>query len=319
MAIEYFNDRVQVSHNLNNEECTEVNEYLLENTDKRLRLLWFEDVNELSFIPKLTNVKDINLEYSNLENIDFLSELTDLETLDISEMQGNLDVSAIRHLKKLKILNLTLTKATRQTDLSVLDDNVDLKEFYFAGKFKKNSLNLNVLKNIEILAPQLNSINFSELGELKKLKEFRLFNQKITSLNGIEKLTSVEGIMLSSVRMESQDLLSSIFDLPKLKILNMSYLKFVQDFTFIKQNHNLEFLFLWTLNGLQNYNGIEKLLKLKKLSHCGEHSTPNSIDFENIRNLKNLKELEIKIGKTNKETANKINELIKSVANKGYK
>lgn len=315
MAIDYFNDRVQVSHHLNDEECTEVNEYLLKNPNKRLRLLWFEDVNELSFIPKLTNVKNINIEYSNLENIDFLSELTNLETLDISEMQGSLDVSAIQHLKKLKVLNLTLTKATRQTDLSVLDDNVDLKEFYFAGKFKKKSLNLNVLKNIEILAPQLSSINFSEFGELKKLKEILLFNQKITSLNGIEKLTSVEGIMLSGVRMESQDLLSPIFELPKLKILNIAYVKFIEDFTFIKQNHNLEHLFLWTLNGLQSYNGIEKLVKLKKLSHCGGHSTPNAIDFENIRELKKLKDLEIKIGKTNKETDKKINDLIKSVAN----
>ena len=137
MAIEYYNDRVQVSHKLNREESNEVNEFLKNNTDKSLRLLWFKDTKELNFMSDITNAKKISISYSELDNIDFLENLQNVEDLDISEMTGNLDVNAIRNLKNLKILNLSLNKATRQTDLSILDKEIALEEFYFSGKFKK--------------------------------------------------------------------------------------------------------------------------------------------------------------------------------------
>lgn len=313
MAINYYDERVQVSHNLNKEESSQVNKFLKKNPDKLLRLYWFDDVRKLDFVAQIPNAKKISIDYSTLENIDFLSTLPKIEFLDIREMRGNLDVSAIRNFKNLKVLSLDLNKATRQTDLSILDNEIALEEFYFSGKFKKNSLNLNVLKNIKILAPQLSTINFTELNGLNHLKEIRLFNQKIKSLDGIEKFTSVENLMLNGIRMEKQDMLSPIFDLPKLNNLNLSYIKFVENFTFIKKIHNLNFLNLWTLNGLKNYNGIEKLTSLKKLYHCGEHNNANSIDFGNIRKLKNLIELEIKVGQTNKITQDKIKSLINSL------
>ncbi len=315
MAIEYWNDRVQVTHNLNDKECDNLNNYFFKNQNKTLRLIWFEDVKELSFISKLTNVRDIKIQYSNLDNINFLSSLINLEILDISEMEGNLDVSAIKNLKKLKVLNLNLNKATRQTDLSILDE-INLEEFYFKGKFKKQSLNLNSLKKLKILAPQLGVINFEEIGELKELKEIRLFNQTIKSLKGIDKFVSVDKLMLSDIRMENQELLSPIFELPNLKILNLYYLKFIEDFTFIQNKHNLEYLNLWTLNGLKSYNGIERLTNLKSLYHCGEHSKPNEINLSKIKSLKKLTKIEIKIGNINNETKKIIEDLEKSVANR---
>ena len=316
MAIEYYSDRVQISHNLNKEESNEVNDFLINNQEKSLRLLWFNDAKELNFMSDIPDVKKINIEYSELKNIDFLSNLQNIEDLDIGEITGNIDVSAIRNFKNLKRLNLSLNKATKQTDLSILDNDIALEEFYFSGKFKKNSLNLNVLKNIKILAPQLSTINFKELENLEYLKEIRLFSQKVTSLEGIEKFTSVEKLLINGIRMDNQDILSPIFNLPKLKNLNLWYLKFIKDFSFIKNNHSLSFLNLWTLNGLKSYNGIEKLNLLKRLSHCGEHQNANNINFENIESLKNLEKLEIKVGKINKETENQIECLIKkSTAN----
>ncbi|MWW25728.1 leucine-rich repeat domain-containing protein [Algibacter lectus] len=313
MAINYYDDRVQVSHKLNKNESNEVNEFLHNNPDKALRLYWFEDTKELSFVSEIPNAKNISIDYSKLDNIDFLSALPNIEKLDISEMTGNLDVNAIKNFKNLKILNLSLNKATKQTDLSILNNGIALEEFYFSGKFKKNSLNLNTLKNIKVLAPQLSTINFKELSDLNQLKEIRLFNQKIGSLDGIEKFTSVENLMINGVKMENQDNLSPIFKLPKLTILNLSYVKFIKDFTFIKSSHNLKCLYLWTLNGLESYKGIEKLTSLQKLSHCGEHKNPNDINFDNIENLKNLMELEIKVGRVNEMNKRKIEKLIKNI------
>lgn len=314
MAIEYYDDRVQVSHKLNKEESNEVNDFLKKNEDKSLRLYWFEDTKELDFVSNIPNAKKISISYATLENIDFLTSLQNIETLDISEMTGNLDVSAIRNFKNLRILNLSLNNATKQTDLSILDNEIALEEFYFSGKFKKNSLNLNVLKNIKILAPQLSTINFKELDNLEQLKEIRLFKQKITSLNGIEKFTSLEKLLINGIRMENQDILSPIFDLPKLNNLNLWYVKFMEDFTFIKKNHDLRYLNLWTLNGLKSYNGIEKLDSLKELSHCGEHKNANDINFENIKSLKNLERLEIKVGQLNKKTNKIIENLINNIS-----
>jgi hypothetical protein len=314
MAIEFYDDRVQITHKLNIKESDDVNNYLQKNPDKYLRILWFENSKDLDFMPKIPSAKKIEISASTLDNIDFLSSLEDIEMLDINENQGSLNLDAIKNLKKLKILNLTLNNATTQTDLSILDDELTLEEFYFSGKFKKNSLNPNVLKKIKIFAPQLNTINFQDLNDLNQLKEIRLCNQKITSLEGIEKFPSVEKVTISGLKMENQDILSPIFDLPQLKELNLFYLKFIEDFTFIKKNHDLEFLNLVTLNGLKNYNGIEKLKAIIKLSHFGAHKHPNSINFENISSLKSLKELDIKIGQVNKSTKNEIERLIYNIS-----
>lgn len=314
MAINYFDDRVQVSHSLNDEECEEVNNYLSENQDKYLRFFHFNSPDELSFIEKIPSAKNICIDYSSLENIDFLLLLPEVESLDISEMTGNVDVSAIKNFKKLKVLSLNLNKATRQTDLSILDDKVLLEELYFSGKYKRNSLSPKILKNIKILAPQLSTINFNEIQDLEHLKEIKLFKQKIVSLEGIQKFTSVEKILINGIRMDDQDFLSPIFDLPNLKRLNLYYLKFIEDFTFIKHNHNLTSLDLWTLNGLKSYNGIEKLVSLKSLEHCGEHQDPNGINFDNIESLKELEELVIKVGNINKNTESKIEKLISNIS-----
>ena len=95
----------------------------------------------------------------------------------------------------------------------------------------------------------------------------------------------------------------------------LSYLNFIEDFTFIKHTHNLKLLNLWTLNGLKNYEGIEHLTALKTLQHAGEHKQGSAIDFSNIKQLKTLKELEIKVGKVSAKKKEEIKVLIDKIIN----
>ncbi len=313
MSLEYYDDRVQVTHSLNNEECLQVGNFLKDHSNMALRLIWFKDSNELEFLKKILNIKKLKINYSSVTDINFIEYLPELEELDISDMEKNLNVAAISNLRHLKVLNLNLHKASRQTDLSIISQCTLLEEFYFSGKFKKKSLDINTLQNIRILAPQLNTLNLQDISSLKYLKVLKIFEQKTDSLVGIENLTSIEKIHIYNLRMDDQNKLSPLFKLPRLKTLGLSYVHFIKDFSFITNRHNLEELILWSLNGLESYKGIEQLKKLKKLSHCGKHTSPNSINFQAIRNLQDVAELEIKVGKLNPENQTLVDKLTTSL------
>ena len=183
----------------------------------------------------------------------------------INEVTGKIDISALKNRSSLEIINLELQKITNQNDLSNLSDLQNLRELSFAGKFKKKSLSLINFKNLEILAPQIKDIDLREAERLTNLKSLRLTNQKIDSLTGIENLKSLESILLNSIRIDNQDLLSNIFCIENLETLSVFYVKTIIDFSFINKESKLKNLYLWSLNGLESLSGLEKLTSLKNI------------------------------------------------------
>jgi hypothetical protein len=315
MGIEYYDNKVQVSHCLNKKECKEIDGYLLKNPQSVLRLYWFENDNDLLFLKNISNVKKIQIDYSSITSIDVLSAFPEMELLNIDEIDGNLDITAIESLKKLKVLNINLRKSTRQIDFSFISEIPDLEEFYFYGKCKKGSLDISKLKNLKIFAPQMKFVSLKEMSQLKHLKVLNIFNQNVDTLEGLDKIISLEKIHLSTIRIANQDILEPVFRLPMLRTLGLSYIKEIHDFQFIKTKSSLKELVLWTLNGLISYSGIENLEKLENLSFCGEHANANGIDFSSIEKLSTLKQLKIKPGKISEATRKKISMLIEHVEN----
>lgn len=313
MSFEYMDDFINIYKVLTKDECEEVNKYLEKNPKIRLRLLWFSDAKDLNFLENIPNTKALSIEYSSIENIDALEKLPKLSILSLEENENKIEIEIVKKLTNLTSLNLNFKTKLRQTDLSVISNLKNLKEFYFSGKFKKNSLNLNHIPNLEIFSPLMSAVNTEQLGVLTKLKYLKLSNQKIETLEYLEKLISIKKVFLNNIKIANQDVLVDLFNLPQLETLGISYVKNIIDFQFTKDSSSIKELILWSLNDLKTYKGIERLSALKKLSHCGNHKNPNTIDFNSIKLLKSLDKLKIKVGAINnlkkKELKNIFDEL----------
>jgi len=313
MSFEYMDEFINIYKVLMKDECEEVNKYLEKNPKIRLRLLWFSDAKDLNFLENIPNTKALSIEYSSIENIDALEKLPKLSILSLEENENKIEIEIVKKLTNLTSLNLNFKTKLRQTDLSVISNLKNLKEFYFSGKFKKNSLNLNHIPNLEIFSPLMSAVNTEQLGVLTKLKYLKLSNQKIETLEYLEKLISIKKVFLNNIKIANQDVLVDLFNLPQLETLGISYVKNIIDFQFTKDSSSIKELILWSLNDLKTYKGIERLSALKKLSHCGNHKNPNTIDFNSIKLLKSLDKLKIKVGAINnlkkKELKNIFDEL----------
>jgi hypothetical protein len=306
MAITYYTDKVQVSHSLSEKETEEINKYFGENSEKILRLYWFEENNDFSFLKNIKNVKKLEINYSKIDDFDFLGNIDTIEYLDINEIDGNQDITPIGELKSLKTLNLNLRKATKTNDLSCLNNLVNLEELDFQGKFKKKTLKLE-FNNLKIFGPQLNVINIDEICQLKNLGTLKLINQKIDSLVGIEKIEQLKNLFISTIKIDNQNVLSPIFLIKTLENLSLSYIKAIEDFSFIQNKSQIKNLDIWTLNGLESLNGIENLVAIENYSQCGEHKNRNTIDFSKLLHLQTLKNVKVKVGIMSKEPENKLN------------
>jgi hypothetical protein len=308
MGYTIFDERLQAAPPIDKKEIQEINQYFVKNPGKIFRLYWFED-NNFSFLKDLKNISKLEISYSKLSDFGFLENVPDIEYLNINEISGNPEITPIGNLKNLKTLNLNLRKSTKQNNLKPLNNLSLLEKLYFQGKFKKNSFELQ-FDHLSEFGPQLNCIDINEIGQLKNLKTLKIFNQKIDNLTGFEKILSLDNLFIHNVKMLDQNIFSVIFLINGLKKLSMAYIKGITDFTFIKNKSSIETLILWSLNGLESIKGIENLIHLKKYSQCGEHKNLNIIDFSELLKLKELKEVEIKIGKMNKEAEIKLNKIL---------
>ena len=108
-----FDDRIQITP-VDKDKIDEINEHLLLNPDKILRLYWFEKSSEFAFLNKIKNVQKIAVSYSTLTDLNFLEHFPNLKYLDINEVTGKIDISALKNRSSLEIINLELQKITNQ-------------------------------------------------------------------------------------------------------------------------------------------------------------------------------------------------------------
>jgi Leucine-rich repeat (LRR) protein len=134
-------------------------------------------ISDLTGIECLSNLQEADLRYNLITDLDPLSDLTDLVTLDL---YGNYEISDIRALSGLTNLR-SLSLSSRQiSDISSLSGLTSLEILHLVGRPSGSPL-----------------IDISVLSGLINLKELNLRGNQISDISALSSLTSLRELDLN--------------------------------------------------------------------------------------------------------------------------
>jgi len=199
-----------------------------------------------------------------------IKKLNNIEQITVSIEEGrNIDFTGIENLKNLKNLDIYLREKF-DIDFSPLKS-------------------LNKLESVLLSGPITELPDFSGIPSLSY---FRIFHSKLKSLNGIEKITQLESLIILESREPLTDI-SALRHLKKLKRLWFRYGSYNIDFSVLGDLPELEELFIDC--GKVDLSGIRRLKSLNKLSLISNAlmETDERYVYKNIEEIGALTNLEI--------------------------
>jgi len=249
-------------------------------------------------------IEELNLCFTEVENIDSLKYLTNLKDLKLrsgkylpdgtsmSELKNDdpLDLSALSHLTKLKNLRLEGKKIKNIEALANLQ-NLEILSFCGAGgifmfpTMISDISPLAGLSNLKILnMPSTQVTNIEPLANLENLERLDLSYNNITDISPLSNLNQLTCLKLNSTNVTDINSLSNLSQLVTLDLGNTN-ITYIEPLTSLIY---LEDLNLYNTN-IANLKVLTNLPRLTSLS-LG-NATIN--DFDAIKNLKNLTSLDL--------------------------
>jgi internalin A len=272
---------------------------------KKLNLdLSYSQVNNIEVLSKLTNLTQLNLSLSSeVNDIEVLSKLTNLTqlNLDLNDSEVN-NIEVLSKLTNLAQLNLDLGSG-KVNDIKVLSKLTNLTQL---------NLSLREVNNIEMLSKltnltQLNLSLSSEVNDIEVLSKLtnltqltlNLGSSKVNDIEVLSKLTNLTQLNLnlgSSREVNDIEVLSKLTNLTQLT-LNLGNSK-VNDIEVLSKLTNLTQLNL-NLGGSREVNNIEVLSKLTNLTQLTLNLGSSKVnDIEVLSKLTNLTELNLSLGRS---------------------
>jgi hypothetical protein len=200
--------------------CIFLNQYLLQKNDVVIRFYSYNgSFKDLSFLEKLSNIKNLKVHDESVTNIEPVSFVKGLNSFSIAKTK-NAKIS----LKPLSVLrNLCSIEVSGQDSvLEVIESSDILKELYLEniaiGDLVKMS-HLKKLENLDLFKCKCS--NYQALSKLPKLKYLSLQKQTFDNITFIESLTQLEQLRLESLAIEQ---LPDFSNCQKLKIILLSNL-----------------------------------------------------------------------------------------------
>ncbi|KAL0220260.1 hypothetical protein RCL1_000115 [Eukaryota sp. TZLM3-RCL] len=201
------------------------------------------DTVDISLYSHCLRLKSLNLSQKRVENISQISKLTNLETLDLS--------------------NVRLPPHNKITDISFLSPCIKLKSLSLNDSevtdFGPLSLILNNLKSLS-----LNNTEFSDLSQLSLFKQLEILSLKGNRITDIYPLSSLENLGCLSLCYNQISDLSPLSCLHFLEKLYLSCNK-ITDISFLASLNNLVDLSL-AHNRITDVTQLSSMLKLELLS-----------------------------------------------------
>lgn len=276
------------------------NKYLeIVNIDKTIT----KDLSPLSDLPFLRElnirVDELTKEQTN-KNIDVLSRLTSLEVLEINNLQlDNLDF--IKNLSELKELNIKRNNAN--TDYSAIEATSVLSSLTIESYKNENvEVNLSSFRNIEYLSLynvdisglpwetensieylEISSCAFVDFTDAMKLDNLKYLYLSGSDTTGLENLDCSQMIKLKIYDVRTD--YSSLYNFPQLKELSIIGMwNNCETVDFLSEMTDLVSFEIHTTS-VYDMTPIENLVNLK---HLGISSLYRAIDLSGLTNLEEL-------------------------------
>jgi Leucine-rich repeat (LRR) protein len=145
-------------------------------TKLRVLDLWYCGTVDIKGIGKLSALKDLSLEGSNVKNIECLSELINLEALRFTAKGTEPEIQFLKTMKGLTWLAIRADSSIlthegeepyQMLDIGSLGDLADLKELYINGYIVKNIAVLDTLEHLDTI-DMVYSVLHNEAEKTKK-------------------------------------------------------------------------------------------------------------------------------------------------------
>jgi len=217
------------------------------------------------FITQLKNLKRFYFggDYSmhnrwGLNNIDILSELIQLEILNLSTNQIK-DISGLKKLKRISNLNLTFNGIDHCNDLENMSNmlHLDVSDNYLTDLIFVQ--NMEKLKSLDARSNRIQDLN--PLSRLTNLESLYLSSNKISNITAIETCLNIQRLGMHSNLLKD---ISPLEKIPKLVYLNLSHNK-ITNIQSLKKNTNLQELLLRN-NQIDDLSPVYHIFKKSQLT-----------------------------------------------------
>ena len=191
--------------------------------------LFYQD-DDLDFLGKCPNVREININSILISNVDGLYSLKNLSHLILQDINCKVDMSAFEQLES------------------------------FSGTWNENYENLdrqNKLKKLNLSGYKPKSKNLSKLGMFDELETLELVSSSIDSLTGIEHLQNLRSLGLFSCRK-----IRSIKELKfseNIKELRIEGCRNIEDYSSLEKAAKLKKLIIFECGSIDNIRFIDSL------------------------------------------------------------
>lgn len=222
--------------------------------------------NDVSAIIKEHKLRGLRifaqLKDDRLPNLDFLSDYSFLEVLEITSV----DDSSFNFLNKLENLKELAINVTGDNIID-LSNQASLESLTIQWR-KNKILGLEKCNKIRILCLiDYAEKDFMPVSSLLALEDLKVKTGLVNDCNGIVKLTNLKSILLSNCKkLQSLD---GLGDLKNITSLSFDLCPQIKNYDEIGNLHNLENLQIIDCKGVSSIRFVEKLSALKKLSLLG--------------------------------------------------
>jgi internalin A len=221
-----------------------------------------KQIENLDFLSNLTNITELSLQScKNLTNIDGLANLTNIKSLDLYGCSSLKNIDSLAKLKNLTNLNLgSCSSLENINSLSELEKLTELNLDWCS-----NLTNIDCLANIEDLNVSFSQMFFEDWDSLAKLTKIKL------KLN------------FNNSYLDNVDFLSNLTNITELSFNSCKNLTNVDGLAKLTQLTDLN---LYSCSSLKNLDGLANLTELRTLEIGGCSSLTNKDGIANLTNLK---------------------------------
>lgn len=167
-----------------------------------------------SALRKVVKIHDVDLtHYTSIDNLEPLSKLTDLKTINLSGTRVN-DLTSIRNLNFLESLNISKCPVGTLAPLKFMQNIKDMDISLSGVKDLSPIMNFMKLEQLNISGSKVESI--APLAGLTNLTDLRLNNTKVADISPVHGLTNLHMLQLSGTGVKDISAVSGLNNLIRL-------------------------------------------------------------------------------------------------------